>query len=161
VTRRSLLVLLRHSKAERGEGMADFDRPLSARGRRDSAMAGEWLTKHGYEPDLVLCSPARRAAQTWEGVVLGLPDPPEVWYDDRLYAAGPREMLEILRKVDTERVMVIAHNPTLEVVSAMLDPEAARELHTTGIAVHEPYDGFALLGPQRAPLVASHTARAA
>jgi len=152
----STLVLLRHAKADRPAGTADFQRPLTERGHRDAAAAGGWLVGHGYAPDLVLCSPATRARQTWHGVATALPTGPEVHYDDRLYGADDDELLDILREVTTEGVVaVIAHNPTLEDVSITLD-RRARRLRTAGIAVH---DVTAWTELHAAPLLATHTAR--
>jgi phosphohistidine phosphatase len=66
------LVLLRHAKADRPNGVPDVDRPLTERGHADSALAGAWLVKHGYVPDLVLASPSRRTRQTWHSVAVAL-----------------------------------------------------------------------------------------
>ena len=85
------LVLLRHAKSEWPD-LADHDRPLAKRGRRDAPVVGRWLGASGYAPDAVVCSTARRARETWELVstgltaavaVLGLPGP---WAE-----AGPGE----------------------------------------------------------------------
>ena len=45
-------------------GQDDHDRALSARGRTEAVAAGVWLREHGYLPDRVLCSSARRARET-------------------------------------------------------------------------------------------------
>jgi phosphohistidine phosphatase len=63
MTRR--LILLRHAKSDWPD-VPDRDRPLAKRGRRDAPRIGRWLHDHGYLPDVVICSPARRTEQTWE-----------------------------------------------------------------------------------------------
>ncbi len=63
--RRTLLVL-RHSKSAYPEGTADFDRPLAPRGLRDAVTLGTWIRDQGLLPDLVVCSAAARARQTWD-----------------------------------------------------------------------------------------------
>ena len=60
------LVLLRHAKSDWPDDVPDHERPLARRGRRDAPAAGRWLRKSGYVPDLVLCSTARRARETWQ-----------------------------------------------------------------------------------------------
>ena len=60
------LVLLRHAKSDYPDEVADHDRPLAARGRRDAPLVGRWLARSGYRPDAVICSTARRARETWD-----------------------------------------------------------------------------------------------
>ena len=66
VTRRRLY-LLRHAKSSwKDEGLADHDRPLARRGRRAAKAIARHLREQGVEPELVLCSTARRARETLE-----------------------------------------------------------------------------------------------
>lgn len=52
---------------ERPPGPGDAEVPLSGRGARQAVALGGWLARlpAGHRPDLVLCSPYRRAWQTW------------------------------------------------------------------------------------------------
>jgi Phosphohistidine phosphatase SixA len=59
------LVVLRHAKAVHTLGLADLDRTLTDRGRRDAAAAGAWLRAQGLLPAQVLCSPAQRTRETF------------------------------------------------------------------------------------------------
>ena len=61
------LILLRHAKSDWPD-VPDRDRPLAKRGRRDAPKIGRWLREHGYLPDIVICSDARRTRQTWDRV---------------------------------------------------------------------------------------------
>src|SRR5690625_4581183 len=65
------LVLLRHAKAE-AAGPSDFERKLSAPGRSQARRVAAHLVAAGLAPDVVLCSAALRARQTWEQVAAGL-----------------------------------------------------------------------------------------
>ena len=58
------LLLLRHAKSAWPD-LADSERPLNDRGRRDAPAMGRWLRDKGYVPDLVLCSTAQRTRDTW------------------------------------------------------------------------------------------------
>src|SRR5262249_10829305 len=49
---------------------------------------GRWLRTHGYVPDQVLCSTARRARETWELARDGLGADPPVSYERRVYEAS-------------------------------------------------------------------------
>lgn len=111
------LLLLRHAKSDRNDtGLADFDRPLAPRGRRAAPLMGRYLRDQSLEPDLVLCSTARRAEETLELVLTALASAPEIGYLKSLYLAPPSRMLAILRRQGPEcrRILLIAHNPGLE-----------------------------------------------
>jgi phosphohistidine phosphatase len=60
------LILLRHAKSAWPADTADAARPLAARGLRDAPAVGRWLQANAPEIDQVVCSPADRAAQTWD-----------------------------------------------------------------------------------------------
>ena len=161
------LVILRHAKTVQSEDMVDLDRPLTERGHADAGMAGAWLSAHGYRPDLVLCSPARRARQTWHGIAIALDraEAPEVRYEPVIYTGGATEVLGLLRSVldGYGMVLLVGHNPTLSTLSVTLGPDASGDsdgLRTCGLAVHEVDGGWADMGPGNARVVASHTARA-
>lgn len=113
------LVLLRHAKSSWDDpGLADHDRPLAPRGRRALDTIREHLADVGPIPDLVLCSTARRAVETWQGVA---PDV-EVELDPDLYGARETTLLRRIRQVPgtTGCVLVVAHNPGLEDLAAGL-----------------------------------------
>lgn len=115
------LVLLRHAKSSWSEAdLADHDRPLNGRGRRAAPVVGRHLRDAGLVPDLVLCSSAVRARATLAG--LGLPETVEVRVEGDLYGADPDEIVELLGTVPDEvrSVLVIAHNPGLEELTALL-----------------------------------------
>ncbi|MBO0871247.1 MAG: histidine phosphatase family protein [Micromonosporaceae bacterium] len=161
------LVILRHAKAEPGDGLGDVDRTLTQRGQADAAAAGGWLAAGGYRPDLVLCSPARRTRQTWQAMAIEVAPSgasPTVRYEPALYQCGTEEVFELLREVPPEFgvTLLVGHNPTVSRLSAMLDPEATRDsdgLSTSGIAVHT-WDGlWSDCRPGAGVLLASHTAR--
>src|SRR5690606_35624246 len=64
------LILLRHAHAEpAAPGGADIDRALSPEGLAEAESGGRWLQEQALVPDPVLCSPARRARETLEGVL--------------------------------------------------------------------------------------------
>jgi phosphohistidine phosphatase len=80
-------------------------------------------------PQLVLCSDARRARETLEGVVPGL-DTPEVRFEDGLYAASAESLLERLRSLpdDIEEVLLVGHNPGLrDVLLLLAEPGELRQ----------------------------------
>ncbi|MFK4146049.1 SixA phosphatase family protein [Streptomyces sp. NPDC004065] len=110
------LVVLRHAKSARPEGVADHERPLAPRGRRDAPAAGRALAEADCLPDLALCSTALRARQTWELASAQWGTPPAVRYDTRLYAAGAADLLAVVREAPPEAgtLLLVGHNPGLE-----------------------------------------------
>lgn len=161
------LVLLRHAKAANPERVVDADRPLTARGHADAAAAGAWLLARGLQPGRVLCSPSRRTRETWHSVRVALGDAgstAEVVMEGALYDAGAATALDLIRATDpdVEVLMVVGHNPTVSMISTLLDPgtEVEEGLRTGGLAVHSLDGEWVDCGPGGAPLTASHTARA-
>ena len=120
------LFLLRHAKSAWPDGVADHDRPLADRGRRDAAAVGRWLAASGMGPDLVLVSPAQRARQTWDAVAAELGSTGEVRVTDEVYDAGPGDLLDVLRDIPaaTPHVLVVGHNPGIERLAGLLDDGA-------------------------------------
>jgi phosphohistidine phosphatase len=161
------LVLLRHAKAAHPEGVADPQRGLTPRGHADAAAAGGWLAAQRLVPDAVLCSPSRRTRETWHGVALTLGEEATgttVAYDPALYESPHgRGLLDVVAATDpgVTTLVLIGHNPTISMLSALLDPASDDEgLRTCGIAVHRVPGSWRDLTPNAAPLVATHTARA-
>ncbi|MEU7075526.1 histidine phosphatase family protein [Streptomyces narbonensis] len=114
--RRRRLVVLRHAKSAWPEGVPDRDRPLGPRGLRDAPAAGRHLAEAGVLPDLVLCSPARRARHTWDLAAAELDHPSPVRHDPRLYGADADDLLDVLHGVpdETGTLLLVGHNPGLE-----------------------------------------------
>ncbi len=96
--------------------LADKDRPLNDRGRRDAPKMGERLAGRRVRPDLILSSPATRALTTAEIIAKKLDyKRSNIVVDARLYAVEADEVLDVIRRLDdrTECVMLIGHNPEL------------------------------------------------
>jgi phosphohistidine phosphatase len=111
------LALLRHAKSDWGDaGLGDFDRPLAPRGRKAAPRMGRAIRELGLAPDLILCSEARRARETWNLVAPEIAGKPELQFRRDLYLATPRTILRAVQgtaaKVRT--VLVIGHSPGME-----------------------------------------------
>jgi len=124
-----LLCLLRHAKSSWADaGLSDMQRPLTGRGRKAAGRIAGYLADHRLEPDLVLCSPARRTRQTLELLGPALLETTEVAVEDDLYGAPAADLLGRLRRLPDAagRVLVIGHNPGLQQLAARLAPPAER-----------------------------------
>ncbi len=109
------LVLLRHAKAEHGLAVPDVQRPLTTRGRRQSAEVGTAMVAAGLVPDLVLCSSSVRTRQTWQLAQATLHADPEVRFLDELYDAGVDQVLAAVRVADEAAgvVLVVGHETAM------------------------------------------------
>ena len=130
------LALLRHAKSDWSDrGLGDFDRPLAPRGIEAAPRMGRAMRARGLVPDLVLCSSATRARETWDLVAAELKGTPSVQFRRGLYLASPQKLLEAVRCADSAAgtVLMIGHNPGMEFLAAALvgpgsDPEALKAL---------------------------------
>lgn len=130
------LILLRHAKSAWPDDTPDARRPLAGRGRRDAPAVGHWLREQAPPIDLVLCSTAARAAQTWDLVAAQLDPTPPVRHDERLYDAWADELLAVIRELPgtASTVVLVGHNPSLEDFLQLLTG-AVELLKTSAIAV--------------------------
>jgi phosphohistidine phosphatase len=116
------LMLLRHAKSAWPDDVADHERPLAGRGRRDAPAAGRWLRASGNVPDLVLCSTARRARETWELAQEGLRASPATAYEQRVYRASSADLLTLARQAahETTSLLIVGHDPAIQALTLEL-----------------------------------------
>lgn len=114
-----LVVLARHATAESGEGGSDHERALTDNGQRVASAAGRWLSTFLPTPDLVWCSSALRARQTWEAMAHSL-RPLEVRIERELYLASPADVVAGVQAAGERTIVVVGHNPTVEQSLAQL-----------------------------------------
>ena len=131
------LILMRHAKSDYPVGVADHDRPLNARGRRDADAAAAWLLAHRdaiVSGELsVLVSSAVRAQQTWERAGKGLEGEVTVRTEPRIYEASVGTLLELAADTRAGSVLLLGHNPGLEsALGHLLD--APHTMKTSAIA---------------------------
>jgi phosphohistidine phosphatase len=170
------LVLFRHAKSAWPD-VPDHERPLAGRGIRSAPVMGRWLRDAGLVPDLVLCSTARRARETWQFAQAGLGASPPVSFEDRIYDEDTPGLLALIHEVPpaTGTLLLIGHNPAIEDLALTLasppgatGPEAASaddlermraKFPTAAIAVLRPAGTWRGLAPGRARLTAFVTPR--
>ena len=111
------LMLLRHAKSSWADaGQADPDRPLNDRGKRAAAAVGRYIASHALMPQLVLCSPARRARETWDLVAGELKATPAILIAAEIYDFGDgNALMECLRRKTgtAQSVLLVGHNPSI------------------------------------------------
>lgn len=118
------LILMRHASAGPSGGASgdgDRARPLTRHGLLEARQVGERLQEQGLLPDRVLCSVARRCRETWEEVSRAFDDEIAVDFDERLYDASDRVLLEAIAEIDhAEILVVLAHNPGISLLAREL-----------------------------------------
>ena len=151
------LYLVRHAHAATAErGARDHARPLDGPGWTAAGLIGRALAARDAAPDLVLCSSAVRARETWDALGSTLP-PPELSVEQGLYLAEPDSLLERLTAVPAAHaaVLLVGHNPGLHLLARLLagsgDAEALARLEAgfppAAAAAFEGADDWRALAP--------------
>jgi phosphohistidine phosphatase len=140
------LMLLRHAKSDWSKpGQRDHDRALASRGRESAPRIGKYMATHDLVPELVVCSTAVRARETWELVVRELAAKPTLVHDERIYQNRPDTLLQVIHETgaDVHVLLLVGHNPSFpalaELLAATGDTESRQRLRekfpTAGLAV--------------------------
>ena len=123
------LYLLRHAKSSwSNASLSDHDRPLAKRGREATVVLAGHMAAARISPAIVLCSTARRAQETLDGVKGAFDDDVAVWSDPGLYGADDEELLAVLRELPATvpSAMVVGHNPGLQDLALTLAGDGKR-----------------------------------
>lgn len=111
------LLIMRHAKSSwDNPRLADHDRPLNKRGKRDAPRMGRLLRDEDLVPDLILSSTAKRALDTAEAVAEASGYDEVIEVSQAFYPGDPDSYLTVLRLVadEVERLLMIGHNPGME-----------------------------------------------
>lgn len=157
------LYVLRHAKSSWDDPrLADHDRPLAAPGLKAAKRMGLYMRRAKVRPDLVLCSSAARAVQTYEAISTGLNGPVTMSLEDDLYGATGTGLLVRLQDITeaVATVLLVGHNPGLQDLALMLagdgDPPGLTRLGdkfpTCALATLDVPTPWASLGPGHAYL---------
>jgi phosphohistidine phosphatase len=120
------LHLLRHAKSSWDDGaLADFDRPLAPRGIDACARIAAHMRAEDIAPELVLCSPAKRAKETLVGLGDAIGDA-RVSFEKDIYEATEADLLGVLHPTDPSvaSVLLIGHNPSIQRLALLLGEES-------------------------------------
>lgn len=123
------LYLLRHAKSSWNDAsLRDFDRPLKERGREAARLIGQHLASEKLNVPLVISSPALRTRETAKIVLERSKLSAEERFDERIYEASLRDLLQVITEISDDKhvVILIGHNPGLEELSAFFTGEGRR-----------------------------------
>ncbi len=132
------LTLLRHAKSSWEEAsVADHERTLSARGKRDAPTMGKRLAARNVSPSIIVSSSAVRARRTAKLIAEALNCPTEcLKIKKKLYLATAENILELICDLedDFSDLLVVGHNPGLtELVNRLLPELSMDNLPTSGV----------------------------
>ncbi len=129
------LLLLRHAKSSWDDPTEDdFDRRLSMRGRRAAQAIGRELADAAVQPEIILCSAARRTRETLDAILPALARDHVVQVERGLYLAGVDALQAAVRRLPASAgsALLIGHNPGLhdfaEALSGAGDAELRQRL---------------------------------
>jgi len=131
-----LLTLIRHAKSDWDNDLYDFDRPLNERGERDAPIMGEYVAANLPKPDLIISSPAVRAARTAEIFAEKTNYPiDKIEYVDELYLCSISEYIEVLldQNPKINHIFVISHNPGTTGFANLLTGEIMEDVPTCAV----------------------------
>ncbi len=124
------LLILRHAKSSWSHpNLADHDRPLNKRGKRDAPRMGKLLRQEELTPDLIISSTAERAIATAEEAAQESGyEADELKVTRYFYHAAPEMYVTVLQELlaSLNRVMVVGHNPGMAELVEDLTGETVR-----------------------------------
>jgi phosphohistidine phosphatase len=131
------LTLIRHAKSSwKYPGLADYDRPLNKRGRRDAAMMAERLAARGFAPQRIITSPALRALRTAEAMAAAIDlSSRNVEIEPLIYGANVQDLLQLIQELATDEkwVALVGHNPEFTMLACRLSGQLIENIPTCGV----------------------------
>ena len=121
------LYLCRHAQA--GENATDSDRELTDEGKDQAAVTAAAMVKDRARPDIMICSPAKRAIQTAVILAQAMEYPEQrIVIAPCLYEQDFETILKYLRGLNRElcKVMIVGHNPTVSGLASWLTGKPAK-----------------------------------
>lgn len=159
------LILMRHGKSAYPPGVADRERPLAPRGRREAALAGDWLRETQPVIDAVSCSDAVRTRETLAATGVRAP----VTFEPSIYEASPRTLIELVQLTDeaVQTLLLVGHSPGMPWTAwelaanraSLAAEELGRHFPTSALAVLEFDRPWSQADPGTGDLVRFHIPR--
>ena len=131
------LYLVRHAKSSwKYSDLDDFERPLNKRGHKNAPFMGRVLKKLKVTPDLVISSPANRAAMTARIIAAAINYPlKDIRYSATLYELSKNTLTRIVKQIDdsVNKAMVVGHNPTINGLANYIGDQHVGNIPTCGV----------------------------
>ena len=130
------LYLVRHAKSSwKYPNLDDFERPLNKRGRKNAPFMGKILKKLKVAPDLIISSPANRAATTARIIAAKINYPIEnIRYSETIYEFSESALIQVVKHIDDDviKAMLVGHNPALNGLANFIGDRPISNIPTAG-----------------------------
>jgi len=131
------LYLVRHAKSSwKYPNLDDFERPLNKRGSKNAPFMGKILKNLKVTPDLVISSPANRAAMTARIIADKINYPlDKIRYSETIYEVSANVLIHFIEQTDdaVNKVMVVGHNPALTDLANYFGGKLISNIPTCGV----------------------------
>ena len=131
------IYLVRHAKSSwKYPDLDDFERPLNKRGRKNAPFMGKVLKKLKVASDLVLSSPANRAAMTARIIAASINYPLEnIRYNEAIYEFSESALIHLVKRIDdaVNKAMVVGHNPAINGMANYIADQSISNIPTCGV----------------------------
>ncbi len=131
------LFIVRHAKSSwDNPKLDDYDRPLNKRGKRNAPEMGKRLAQKNIKPDLIISSPAKRAASTAKRIAREISYPVDkIIKNDRIYHGSNSEVIDVIRNVkdSVNTLMIFGHNPGFTDLANYLSGSNIYNIPTCGV----------------------------
>jgi phosphohistidine phosphatase len=131
------LYLVRHAKSSwKYPRLDDFERPLNKRGRKNAPFMGKILKKLKVSPDLVISSPANRAATTARIIAAAINYPlADIVYSEAIYEFSENALIRVIKQIEdsVNNAMVVGHNPAINGLANYIGDQPISNIPTCGV----------------------------
>ncbi len=131
------LYLVRHAKSSwKYPNLDDFERPLNKRGHKNAPFMGKILKKLKVTPDLLISSPANRAAMTARIIAAAINYPLEnIVYSEAIYEFSEDALIRVINQIDdsVNASMVVGHNPAINGLANYIGDQPISNIPTCGV----------------------------
>jgi phosphohistidine phosphatase len=130
------LVLVRHTKSSwKNSALNDLERPLKKSRLEDAFKVSSKLRDMGFQPDIIISSPAKRAFDTAVIFAKALSFATDkIIVEPSIYESSEKELLHVINNLDNkyDKVMIFGHNPCIENFLSEYTNSEVSDLPTTG-----------------------------
>ena len=131
------IYLVRHAKSSwKYPNLDDFERPLNKRGRKSAPLMGTILKKLKVAPDLIVSSPANRAAMTARIIADKISYPLDnIRYSESMYEFSANALIDVVEHLDDvlNKAMLVGHNPALTDLANYIGNKPISNIPTSGV----------------------------
>lgn len=129
---------IRHAKSSWADlSLADIDRPLNKRGKRDAPFMSKLLRGKQVKADAIISSPANRAFTTATHFAEAMDiKKKDIIIKKGIYEAYADDVLNIIQQTDNQHdtILVFGHNPTFTSITNMFTDNYIGNVPTCGIS---------------------------